>query len=79
MSDAELLKRLERCFEKDEIETLVYWEPGSGLLVSPRTAAIKVVHRPSGVEGMSDQYPSQVRNKVAALLDVLRKLHEAAS
>jgi hypothetical protein len=79
MKDAELLKRLEGCFEKDEIETLVNWEPGSGLVVSQRAAAVKVVHRPSGLEGMSGAYPSQVRNKAAALIELLRKLHNAAS
>jgi protein subunit release factor A len=77
MTDAELLERLERCFEKDEIETLCGWEPGRGVMVRAGAAAIKVVHRPSGLEGVSDEYPSQIRNKAAALLQLLRKLHDS--
>jgi hypothetical protein len=34
MTSQELLQRLERCFDKGEIETLVNWEPGQGLTVS---------------------------------------------
>ena len=79
MTDTDLLKRLERCFEKGETESLVNFVPGSGLTVDPASAWVKVIHRASGFEAVGDKYPSQVRNKVAALLEILRMLHESGT
>ena len=79
MTDADLLERLERCFEKGETETLINFVPGTGVAVNPASAWVKVIHRPSGFEAVGDKYPSQVRNKSAALLEILRMLHESGA
>jgi len=74
----ELLKRFECCFDKGEIQMLVGWDPGPGATVGPAAAAIKVVHLPSGLEALSEGGNSQVRNKAAAILQLLQKLYESA-
>jgi protein subunit release factor A len=77
MTETELLKRLERCFDDGELETFVNWAPASGLAVSSAAAAVKVVHRPTGIEAVSGQFRSQVRNKTSALLAILQRLHDS--
>jgi protein subunit release factor A len=79
MTDSDLLQRLERCFDRGETETLVWWESSSGVTVAAASAAVKVVHVSSGLEGIGEQSRSQVRNKAAALLQLLQKLHDAAA
>ena len=78
MTDADLLKRLERCFDKGEVETLIPFEPGDGLMATRAMAAVKVVHRSSGLEATSDESASQVRSKASALLQLLQKLHDSS-
>ena len=78
MTHAELLERIERCFAKGEIETLVAWDPGPGGTVGSGAAAIKVIHASSGLEASGEGGRSQVRNKAAALLQLLQKLFESA-
>ena len=78
LTDADLLKRLERCFDKGETETLVMAAPANGLAASPESAWVKVIYVPTGFEAVGDKHRSQIRNKAAALLDILRMLHESA-
>jgi protein subunit release factor A len=78
VTHAELLERIERCFAKGEIETLVGWDPGPGVTVGPGAAAVKVIHADSGLEATSEGGRSQVRNKAAALLQLLQKFFESA-
>jgi hypothetical protein len=79
MTEVELLKRVERCFDQGEIETLVNFVPGAGAALDPASAWVKVIHRPSGLEAVGDKSPSQTRNKAAAILEILRLLHESAA
>jgi len=79
MTNAEVLKRLERCFDNGEVETVVNFVPGSGLAVGPGSAEVKVIHRPSGLEATGKEFTSQVANKASALLRLLQKLHESAA
>ena len=79
MTNAEVLKRLERCFDKGEIETLVNFVPAPGLAVGTGSAEVKVIHRPSGLEATGTEFTSQVANKASALLHLLQMLHESAA
>ncbi len=78
LTPLELLERIERCFDEGEIETLTWRTPGEGLSVSRADAAVKVIHRPSGLEVVCEEYPSQILNRVAALLELLNRLLEEA-
>lgn len=77
MTQLELLERLERCFEPGEIETLVWRSDGGP--VGRFDAAVKVVHHESGIEVVADEGASQVENKAAALIELMRQLHARAS
>jgi hypothetical protein len=68
VSDREALAHLEHCFEEGEIESLVRYLPGEPNL------AIKVIHRPTGIESISERHTTQVRNKLQALLDLASML-----
>jgi protein subunit release factor A len=67
-SEQEVLSTIEACFADGEVETLVWREHGGG------GTAVKVIHRPTGIEAESDKHPTQVRNKLQALLDLISRL-----
>ncbi len=73
---AELLQRMERCFDQGEIETLTRRTSGQGVYVRRADAAVKVRHRASGLEAMSEKHSSQILNRAVALLELLNKLLE---
>ncbi len=77
MTHRELLERSERCFDPGEVETLLWRSEGG--TVERSDAAVKVVHRESGIEIIEDQSLSQIENKAAALIRVLKRLHGNAS
>ncbi|MEM8933423.1 MAG: peptide chain release factor-like protein [Acidobacteriota bacterium] len=68
MTRLDILQRLEGCFVDDEIETTM------------RTgdAAIRVVHRPTGIEVIVDRHRSQIANKAEALVELLGRLLDTA-
>ena len=71
MQDARVvLKALESCFDPDEIETLVARFSATQVGFTGGEP-IKVVHRPSGREFFGEGHPSQIQNKIAALLQLL--------
>ncbi len=74
----ELLERIERCFDDGEIETLIWRTEGDGVAVSRADAAVKLIHRASGLEVVCEEHSSQVLNQAAALLELLTKLLEQA-
>jgi len=65
LSDQDLLTHLSKCFDDGEVEALVRSEPAFGAR-TPEAAAVKVVHRPTGVEVLCDEQPTQIRNKSCA-------------
>jgi protein subunit release factor A len=77
MTETELLKRLERCFDDGGLETFVNWAPASGLAIGSAAVAVKVVHWPTGIEATSGRFRSQVRNKTTALPELLQKLNDS--
>jgi protein subunit release factor A len=66
--EQDVLARIEACFAVGEVQTLVWREHGG------RGSAVKVIHKPTGIEAESDKYPTQVKNKLQALLDLVSRL-----
>ncbi len=64
-SRLEFWERLTRCFEEDELQILV---------TGTTSPAVKVVHRPTGIETTCDQHNSQIFNRSQAALDLLQRL-----
>lgn len=69
----EVLERIEGCFAAGEIETLIWRERGGG------GTAVKLIHHPSGIEAESDKHPTQVKNKLQALLELVSVLLDRPS
>ena len=66
-----ILSELESLVADHEIETLTRRpNPDEPLL----DTAVKLVHRPSGVEIVVEEFPSQIKNKAIALVRLLKEL-----
>jgi hypothetical protein len=73
LADRELLAQLEGCFAPGEIETLIDDTalPGCG---ARGRREVTLRHRPSGTQVRSDAHDTQLRNKLAALAQLLAQL-----
>ena len=68
LPEQDVLAKLEACFVDGEVETLIWREHGGG------GTAVKVVHKPTGIEAECDKHPTQVKNKLQAVLELVSKL-----
>ncbi len=64
----DVLKELEELIGTADLETLVRRD------VESKDSAVKIIHRPSGLEFECNSYNSQVKNKTACLLQLLKSL-----
>jgi hypothetical protein len=71
--DLHVLQQLEAFFDAEELEILV-WGSDDPAIVKTQDTAVLVRHLPTGREAMSFKYPTQVRNKICCLLDLLKSL-----
>lgn len=76
LPDRDLLDHLTQCFDEDEIKTLIRVSDASEPQ-TPDSAAVQVVHRPSGIEVYCAEHTTQIRNKTVALARLLDLLLEA--
>ena len=67
--DREILALLESGFDDTETETLTF-APDSGEM----SYAVKVIHKPTGIEIVNNDFGSQIKNKAAALAQLLVQL-----
>ena len=70
--DRKILERLEAGFDDAETETLAF-TPDSG----DASYAVKVIHKPTGVEIVNNDFKSQIKNKAAALAELLSTLRKS--
>lgn len=66
-----LLEKLESAFEEDETEVLMFVPDSDDI-----SYAVKVIHKPTGSEFVGCEFDSQIKNKAAALADLLRHLRK---
>jgi hypothetical protein len=62
------LEEAGRLFRDGEVETFVRRAGDPGELPGEADATVCVVHRPTGIEVSCDSYPSQMQNKLIAML-----------
>lgn len=66
--DLHVLKELESLFEEGRITTLA----ARGSVKGPSNPAVKIIDSKTGAELVEDRFQSQVQNKIAALLALLK-------
>jgi protein subunit release factor A len=62
---------------KSDIDVLVWWSDDFEERVA--VAAVKLVHKPTGISAESDEYATQPQNYEAALLELERKVGAEAA
>jgi hypothetical protein len=70
--DRAVLGSLESLFAPDELEVL-YFRPDTGEF----SHAVKVIHKPTGIEVVADDFDSQIKNKSIALISLLSELRSS--
>ncbi len=69
--DREILQQLEAAFKADELQVLCFMPDSGGM-----SHAVKVIHKPPGIETVGDAFYSQIQNKATALAELLGRLRE---
>jgi len=66
-----ILDLLDSAFDAGEVDTLMFLPDSGG-----HSAAVKLIHQPTGIEIVSSDFESQVKNKAVALADLLSRLRK---
>jgi protein subunit release factor A len=69
--DESVLTLLESAFDAGELEVQLF-APDSGEM----SYALKLIHKPTGIEIVRNDYDSHVKNKALALADLLNRIRQ---
>ena len=62
--------------DKNDVDVLVWWSDDLAERIAD--AGVKLVHKPTGISAESDEHPTQPQNYAAALVELERKVAQAA-